>query len=163
VLYTLYLKRRSPFGAVPGGIPGALPVLIGCAASAGTLRPEALALFALMLLWQPAHFWLLALACREDYRAAGIPVLPVVLGERYAKALIFLYATALVPASLALSFMGAASAPFCAFAALDGAAFLAACWRFTIRSDRHMKAFRASILYLALLLLAVVADSACRG
>jgi protoheme IX farnesyltransferase len=162
VVYTLYLKRRSPFGVVPGGIPGALPALIGYAAVAGRLGPEAFVLFALMLLWQPPHFWALALECRNDYAAAGVPVLPVAMGEAYTKALIFLYATALVPASLGLWLLGAASAPFAAVAVADGTVFLAACYAFVIRTPRYALAFRASILYLAILLLALIAD-ACRS
>lgn len=159
--YTLYLKRKSPFGAVPGGIPGALPVLVGYAAAAGTIRAEALVLFALMLLWQPPHFWALALACRDDYRDAGIPVLPLAMGDRYTRVLIFLYATALVPASLAIWLLGAASAAFAAFALFAGGAFLAACYAYTVRSLRYVSAFRASIVYLALLLLGLIAD-VCR-
>jgi protoheme IX farnesyltransferase len=158
VVYTLYLKRRSPFGAVPGGIPGALPVLIGYASVSGRIGPDALVLFAVMLLWQPPHFWALALEYREDYAAAGVPVLPVAMGEAYTKALIFLYATALVPASLGLWLLGAASASFAVVAVVAGAAYLAACYAFVFRSPRYVFAFRASILYLAVLLLALVAD-----
>lgn len=158
VVYTLWLKRRSPFGAIPGGIPGALPVLIGYAAVAGTLRADALVLFAVMLLWQPPHFWTLALKCRDDYRAAGIPVLPVVFGGRYTRALIFLYATALIPASLGLWLLGAASGAFAVFAVIDGLMFLAACYVYSVRSSRHAAAFLASILYLAFLLIALIAD-----
>lgn len=160
VLYTLWFKRRSPFGAVPGGIPGALPVLIGYAAVAGTVRADGLALFVLMLLWQPPHFWALSLKYREDYAAAGVPVLPAVMGVGYAKLLIFLYASALLPASAAVWLLGGRSAAFLAFGILDGALFLAACHAFIVRSDRYGTAFKASILYLAMMLLAIVAD--CR-
>jgi protoheme IX farnesyltransferase len=162
LLYTLFLKRRSPWGAVPGGIPGALPVLIGYASVAGTLRPDALPLFVLMLLWQPPHFWLLALAWREDYRAAGIPVLPVAMGEGYAKLLVLLYASSLVPVAMVPWMLGAASPALAAFAALAGLAFAGACHLLAVRSDRYRLAFRASILYLAAVLLAVVADAASR-
>ncbi len=163
VVYTLWLKRRSPFGAVPGGIPGALPVLIGYAAVADTIRPDALVLFAVMLFWQPAHFWTLALEYRDDYRAAGIPVLPVAMGKRYTQVLIFLYATALIPASLALWMFGGLSSAYAAAALVDGGLFLAACYAFVVRSERYAAAFRVSILYLALLLLAIILDASRLG
>ncbi|HLO26969.1 MAG TPA: protoheme IX farnesyltransferase, partial [Geobacteraceae bacterium] len=83
LLYTLRLKRRSPWGAIPGGIPGALPVLIGYAATAHTLRLDGIILFIVMLLWQPPHFWALALEYQQDYASAGVPVLPATHGERY--------------------------------------------------------------------------------
>jgi protoheme IX farnesyltransferase len=81
LLYTLFLKRRSPYGTIPGGIPGALPVLIGYSAVAGRVGMDGIILFLVMILWQPPHFWALALAHKEEYRDAGVPVLPVALGE----------------------------------------------------------------------------------
>ena len=157
-LYTLRLKRRSPWGTVAGGIPGALPVLVGYAAAAHTLRLDAIILFTIMLLWQPPHFWALALEYKSDYRAAGIPVLPVIYGERYTKILIFIYATALLPASLSLWLFGFCSTWYAVCAMICGAVYLTANFLFIVRSERFNLAFRASILYLTLLLLAIVVD-----
>jgi len=158
ILYTLRLKRRSPWGAVPGGIPGALPVLIGYAAAAQTVRPDAIILFAVMLLWQPPHFWALALGHRDDYRNAGVPVLPVAHGGRFTIILIFIYATALLPATLSLWLFGYCSPWFGAWALACGIAFLSACYLFLVRRNRSDLAFSASILYLMLLFAAIVAD-----
>ncbi len=158
LIYTLRFKRRSPWGAVTGGIPGALPVLIGYAATVNAVGLDCLILFTVMLLWQPPHFWALALEYRRDYRAAGIPVLPVTHGEGYTRLLIFIYATALLPASLSLWLFGFCSAWYAGAALVGGLAFLAACWFFTCRSRRFVMAFSASILYLMLLFAAIVGD-----
>ncbi len=81
-LYTMYWKRKWAFGAVPGAIPGAMPILLGYGAHNIALSRESFYLFVLMFLWQMPHFWALALRYREDYASAGIPVLPVVVGEQ---------------------------------------------------------------------------------
>ena len=156
LVYTLCLKR-SAWGAVPGGLPGALPVLIGGAAG-GWIGPDVWILFGIMLLWQPPHFWALALEHRCDYQTAGVPALPVARGERYTKLLIFVYATALLPASLALWLFGFCSAWYAGAALLLGVAFLAACYLFVVRTSRFRLAFCASILYLTALLTAVICD-----
>ena len=156
--YTLWLKRRSPFGVVPGGIPGALPVLIGAAAVLQNVRPDCLILFFILLLWQPPHFWILALKYRDDYRAAGVPVMPVVMGMRYTKVMIMIYAAALMPASLILGLFGFCSAWCAAFIFLSGVLFAAACYFFVIKSPHFDRAFSASIWYLALLFFAIITD-----
>jgi protoheme IX farnesyltransferase len=158
VLYTLIWKRRSPYGTIPGSVPGALPVLIGYAAVNPGLGADGMILFLFLLLWQPPHFWALALKHREEYRAAGVPVLPVAFGERYTKVLIFLYAAALPPLSLSLWALGGLS-PFFGWASLLlGAAFLAAYYGGTVATRRYGRAFAASIAYLALVLLALLLD-----
>lgn len=158
VVYTLWLKRRSPYGAVPGGIPGALPVLIGYSAVAPAIGIDGVLLFLVMLLWQPPHFWTLALHYRDDYRRAGVPALPAVRGATYTTLLIFLYATALLPATLALWLFGCCSARFAGAALLLGLAFLGACFRYLVITRRYRRAFAASLLYLVALLAAVIAD-----
>jgi protoheme IX farnesyltransferase len=158
LLYTLRCKRRSPWGAVTGGIPGALPVLIGYAASANSIGLDSVILFTVMLLWQPPHFWALALEYRRDYRAAGVPVLALTHGERYTRILILLYVTALLPSSLSLWLFGFCSAWYAACALAGGIAFLAACWFFICGNRRFAMAFSASILYLMLLFTAIVGD-----
>ncbi len=81
-LYTMYWKKKWAFGAVPGAIPGAMPIFLGYGAHNIALSRESFYLFTLMFLWQMPHFWALALRYREDYALAGIPVLPVVIGEQ---------------------------------------------------------------------------------
>jgi heme o synthase len=158
LLYTLRLKRCSPWGAVPGGVPGALPVLIGYAAAAHTLRIDAIILFAVMLLWQPPHFWALALGHCGDYRNAGVPVLPVTHGDRFTITLICIHVTALIPATLSLWLFGYCSIFYAAFALACGSAFLSACYLFLARRKRSDIVFGTSILYLMFLFAAIVVD-----
>ncbi|GAB4361801.1 MAG: heme o synthase [Deltaproteobacteria bacterium] len=163
LLYTLLLKRRSPYGTIPGGVPGALPVLIGYASVAGRIGPDGWILFLLMLLWQPPHFWALALKYRDQYRAAGIPALPVVRGESYTRVLIFLYAVALLPMSLALWAFGYCSGYFAMAAVLLWSGFLVSSYRNAVAGRRYGRAFGASIVYLMLLLSALVGDILLRS
>ncbi|HEX9205897.1 MAG TPA: heme o synthase [Candidatus Deferrimicrobiaceae bacterium] len=158
LLYTLVWKRRSPYGTIPGAIPGALPVLIGYAAVNPRLGPDGVVLFLFLVLWQPPHFWALALRHQEEYRAAGVPVLPVAMGEPYTKVLIFLYAAALPPLSLSLWALGYLSSRFAWAALLLGAAFLAVFYRDTVTTKRYGRAFAVSIVYLTLIMLALLAD-----
>lgn len=156
--YTLFLKRRSPWAAVLGGLPGALPVLIGHAAV--TARPDtgSLALFLIMLIWQPPHFWLLSLSHREEYRAAGVPVLPLVKGDRLTKLCIYLGVSALMPASLLLRLGGPCSIVCAACAFLLGAGYLLACRHFITEGANYRAAFRGSIVYLLLLFTLIIAN-----
>jgi len=158
LLYTLRLKRRSPWGAIPGGLPGALPVLIGQAAVTGAIDTGGLLLCAVVFLWQPPHFWLLALRWRDDYGTAGVPVLPVVWGERYTRFLILLYTVSLLPATLALTLFGTCSGLFALWGGLAWCFFVIASYRLAVRSRRYDRAFRASIVYLAVLLVGVIID-----
>lgn len=158
VLYTLHFKRSSPWGAVPGGIPGALPVLIGYAVVAGTVRLDGIILFVFMILWQPPHFWSLALGYQDDYERAGLPVLPTAHGGRFTGILIFIYATALIPASLSLWLFGYCSVYYGVVALACGIAFLGACCQLHNNNRRSTMVFSASILYLMLLFSAIVVD-----
>jgi protoheme IX farnesyltransferase len=158
VPYTLHLKRSSPFGAIPGAIPGALPVLIGYGAVKPTIGSDGLILFLLVLLWQPPHFWTLALRYQKDYRAAGLPVLPAALGEPYTKTFILLYATSLLPLSLSLWFFGYCSRGFAVLALLSGGIFLATLIRALFFTRQFIQAFHATNGYLSLILLLIVAD-----
>jgi protoheme IX farnesyltransferase len=158
ILYTLVWKRRSPYGTIPGAVPGALPVLIGYAAVNPRIGMDGVLLFLILVFWQPPHFWALALRHQAEYRAAGVPVLPVAFGEPYTKVLIFLYAAALLPLSLSLWALGYLSARFGWAAFLLGAGFLAVFYRDTVATRRFGRAFAASIVYLTLLLLALLAD-----
>ena len=158
VLYTLVWKRRSPYGTIPGAVPGALPVLIGYAAVNPRLGADGVLLFLILVLWQPPHFWALALRHQAEYRSAGVPVLPVAFGEPYTKVLIFLYAAALLPLSLALWALGFLSWRFGWAAFLLGAGFLAVFYRDTVATRRFGRAFASSIVYLTLLFLALLVD-----
>lgn len=153
-LYTLWLKRLT-HGAVPGGIPGALPVLVGYGAARGTLGPDALLVFLILFLWQPPHFWLLALRHYDDYRQGGIPVPVVGHGDRYAGLLIRTYIFSLLPASLSLWLFGFCSWRYAVAVVLCWLPFAATAWR----ADRGTRtAFRFSILYLTALCLTVILD-----
>ncbi len=162
LLYTLCLKRRSPYGTIPGGLPGALPVLIGYSAVAGRVGLDGAILFLVMLLWQPPHFWALALSWQDDYRAAGVPVMPVACGEPYTRVFIFLYAVALLPLSLALWVFGYCSAWYAGAATALWAYFLLSCYRNAVAARRFARAFGASIVYMMGLLLAVIVDVSAR-
>lgn len=158
-LYTLLLKRRSPYGAVPGGLSGALPVLIGSAAAGTPMNLEALTLFTLMLLWQPPHFWTLALEYRDDYQAAGLPVLPVVRGVAYTKRMIIIFAATQLLVTIWLGIRGGRSAWYTATSILLAFIFLGVCaWSVAVK-NRYRRGFVASLLYLVLLLSALIADS----
>jgi heme o synthase len=157
LIYTLWLKR-SAWGAVPGALTGALPVLIGSAAVGRPIGPDGWVLFLVMLLWQPPHFWTLALRYREDFETAGMPVLPTILGARRTKALILLGNSALIAASLLFWATGYCSAFFAVAALLSGGGLLTACCLFIIKANRFGLAFRCSIIYLIVLLLAIISD-----
>lgn len=161
-LYTLWFKRRSPWGVVPGGIPGALPVLVGASAVSGTISSAPLILFLVMLLWQPPHFWVLALKYQDDYRRAGIPTLPLVRGKAYTKVCIFVFAALLLPASSALWFTGACSARFVLSALCLDVLYLLSCYLYLVKKRRFQRGFQASILYLVGLLSAVIIDICSR-
>jgi protoheme IX farnesyltransferase len=161
-LYTLRFKRTSPFAAIPGGIPGALPVLIGYAATGPGIGFDGLILFLLVLLWQPPHFWILALRRRDEYRSAGLPVLPAVMGEGYTKASIFAYALSLPPVSLSLWFFGYCSPLYASASLLLAALFLTALYRLLVGESLYDAAFRVTNCYLALLLLLVSTDICLR-
>lgn len=104
-IYTVWLKRRTPQNIVIGGAAGAFPPMIGWAAMTGTVTLESILLFSLIFLWTPPHFWALALYNNEDYKKAGVPMLPVVAGERVTKRHIVLYTLAMTPFVLAPYFV----------------------------------------------------------
>jgi heme o synthase len=101
-VYTLWLKRSTPQNIVIGGAAGAVPPLVGWAAATGHLGAPALVLFAIVFFWTPPHFWALALGKTEDYRAAGIPMLPVVRGPAETRRQILVYAVVLAMTTLIL-------------------------------------------------------------
>jgi protoheme IX farnesyltransferase len=105
VIYTIWLKRRTPQNIVIGGAAGAFPPMIGWAAVTGHVSLESIMLFTIIFLWTPPHFWALALYKNEDYKKAGIPMLPVVAGAQVTRQQILLYSLILTPFVLAPYFM----------------------------------------------------------
>jgi protoheme IX farnesyltransferase len=160
VVYTP-LKRRSSFGTVIGAIPGALPPIIGWAASSGALPPQAWTLFGIMFLWQLPHFLAIAWMYRDDYARAGFPMLPVLEpdGRSTGRQSVF-YAAALVPLSLAPTLMGMAGRFYFDAALVLGLAFLWLAVRFArtrkMRDARHL--FFGSIVYLPLLWILMIVN-----
>lgn len=159
IVYTLLLKRRSWSNIVIGGAAGAFPPLVGYAAAAGELNLLAWTLFALIFVWTPVHFWALAILIKDDYAKAGVPMLPVVKGDRHTVSQIVGYAVITVACSLAPVFMGVGWGYVLAALVLNGV-LLRGCARLYRQIDRpHASSlFHYSMLYLALLFLAMAVD-----
>lgn len=159
-VYTIWLKPRSDQNIVIGGAAGAVPVLVGWAAVTGELAAPAWALFAIVFVWTPPHFWALALRYREDYAAAGIPMLPVVRGAAATARQILAYAVTVMGVSLLLPVVAEVGLPYIVSAVLLGVVFVWAAER--LRRDatpeRAMRLFTISNTYLALLFAAVAID-----
>ncbi len=160
VLYTLFLKRSSPFGTILGGIPGALPVLIGYTAISPEIEINGFILFAFMMLWQPPHFWALAQKYKDQYEQAGIPVMPVAFGPRYTNILILLYSLTLIPLTLALWLNGLSSSYFAIFALIVGIYFEYRIVKSVYDNRSYGEAFSASIIYMLAIMLALIIDIA---
>ena len=124
VVYTAWLKRATRQNIVIGGAAGALPPVIGWAAATGDVGLEPLALFLIIFLWTPPHFWALALNRADDYARAGVPMLPVVAGRAATTRQILIYSVLLVPASELPWVLGFAGTLYGAIAAICGAVFL---------------------------------------
>ncbi len=168
-VYTMWLKRRTPQNIVIGGAAGALPPVIGWAAVTGDVGILPLVLFAIVFFWTPPHFWALALYRSGDYEKAGVPMLPVVQGDRETRRQILLYSLLLAPLAVAPALLGAASLFYAAAAGALGVAFVGLAWQVWRRSadaalaDGHRAAkrlFGFSILYLFLIFALLLADHA---
>ena len=168
-VYTMWLKRRTPQNIVIGGAAGAFPPVIGWAAVTGSVDLMAVVLFGIIFIWTPPHFWSLALWANDDYRRAGIPMLPVVSGGKETRKQIVLYTIGLVPLTLVPWFMGFSGTIYAVTAAVLGAGFLVSVWRvFTDKQDATgvsltndapaRAAFKFSILYLFILFGALAID-----
>jgi protoheme IX farnesyltransferase len=123
-IYTIWLKRRTPQNIVIGGAAGAFPPMIGWAAATGDVSAVGIALFLTIFLWTPPHFWALSLYRSDDYRRAGVPMLPVVAGPRETKRQMLIYTLLLVPVSLVPTLLGAVGWIYGATAIVLGAAFI---------------------------------------
>ncbi|WP_462189187.1 heme o synthase [Frankia sp. CcWB2] len=159
-VYTLGLKRRTPSNIVIGGAAGCFPVLIGWSAVTGTVGWAAVLLFAVVFFWTPPHFWALAMKFRDDYAAAGVPMLPVVASVQVVTRRMLGYAYAMVAASLAVAPVASTGPVYLVAAVAVGAWFLVESHRVARRArhgedPRPMRLFHMSITYLTLLFVAI--------
>ena len=160
-IYTVWLKRSSPQNIVIGGAAGAFPPLVGWAAVTGGIDLAAIYLFAIIFFWTPPHFWALALIKRGEYARAGVPMMPVVRGERRTKFEMLVYTLMLLPLTLMPVLFGAFGAFYAVAAVLLGAPLLWYCIRLLREptvTPTAWKLYRYSLLYLALLFVAMGVD-----
>jgi protoheme IX farnesyltransferase len=163
-VYTIWLKRRTPQNIVIGGAAGAFPPMIGWAAVTGDVSAVSIALFLVVFLWTPPHFWALALYRCDDYRRAGVPMLPVVAGARETKRQMLIYTVLLAPVALAPTLLGTVGWLYGGVAVALSLAFIGHAvqvWRAPDDESGHAPArrmFRFSLLYLAGLFAALPVD-----
>jgi heme o synthase len=166
VVYTMWLKRRTPQNIVIGGAAGAFPPVIGWVATTGRIGVEPLILFLIIFLWTPPHFWALSLNRADEYARAGIPMLPVVAGKAETKRQILIYSVVLVPISIVPWALGFAGAIYGATAAMSGVTMILLALQLRRSSDAEKRAarrlFAFSILYLFVLFAMLLADAAAR-
>ncbi|MBJ6724035.1 protoheme IX farnesyltransferase [Geomesophilobacter sediminis] len=158
VCYTLFLKPQTPWAAVLGGLPGAFPVLVGGSASGNPPGLGVLILFLILMLWQPPHFWLLALSHRNDYHAALLPVLPIARSIDATRRAILTWVALLTGATLLLPATGYASACYGTMALVAGASFWGCCYWSLLGKGPLRFAFRCSVMYLLILFAAIIVD-----
>ncbi|MCP5404457.1 MAG: protoheme IX farnesyltransferase [Novosphingobium sp.] len=166
VVYTIWLKPRTPQNIVIGGGAGAFPPLIGWVAATGDITLMPIALFAIIFFWTPPHFWSLALFVQSDYAKVGIPMLPVVAGEVATRRQILLYSALLLPLSLVPWMIGGAGSVYGLSAAALSLAFLVLATRVGLRRRSgeadsmkpEKQLFAFSVIYLFALFAALVAD-----
>ena len=157
-VYSLLLKRTTTQNIVIGGAAGAVPVLVGWAAVNNSLELPAWIMFAIVFFWTPPHFWALAIRYREDYERAGVPMLPVVVGERRAMDHMVAYTVVLVGATLLLYATGPVGWLYLAVATIAGVAFLIGTWMLRDHPEAAMKYFGYSNVYLSVIFIAVAVD-----
>ena len=165
-VYTIWLKPRSPQNIVIGGAAGAVPVLVGWAAVTGQLAAPAWVLFAIVFFWTPPHFWALSLKYFDDYKAAGIPMLPVAKGIPAAVRQIVVYSFVVVAVTFTLPLTtDAVGAVYIVTAAVLGALFIAQAIRLARDTTpaQAIRLFTFSNTYLALLFAAVAVDTLLRS
>lgn len=160
VIYTVVLKPMTPQNIVIGGASGAMPPVLGWAAMRGEVGPEALMLCLIIFLWTPPHFWALALYRVEDYRKAGLPMLPVTHGNEFTRLQVLLYTFVLFASTLLPFIFGMSGVIYLAAAVLLGAGFIGYAWKLWRHYSDALarKTFRFSILHLSLLFAALLVD-----
>jgi heme o synthase len=160
VVYTVWLKRATPQNIVIGGAAGAAPPVLGWTAVTGSIDPNALLLFLIIFAWTPPHFWALAIARREDYARAGVPMLPVTHGVEFTRLQVLLYTVLLVVVTL-LPFLTRMSGLVYLIAALvlnAGFLYYALLLKISARAELPMRVFRFSVNYLMWLFAALLVD-----
>ena len=160
VIYTLWLKRATPQNIVIGGLAGAAPPVLGWAAVSDSIDPNALLLALIIFVWTPPHFWSLAIARRDDYARAGIPMLPVTHGVAYTRLQVLLYTVLLVVVTLMPFLTRMSGLLYLAAALLLNAEFLyyALALKVTAREELPLRVFRFSVTYLMWLFAALLVD-----
>ena len=160
VIYTVVLKPLTPQNIVIGGASGAMPPVLGWAALRGDVGPEAVTLLLIIFLWTPPHFWALALYRVEDYKRAGLPMLPVTHGSEFTRLHVFLYTLVLFAATLLPFVQGMSGWLYLVAAVILGAGFIGYAWRLWrhYSDDLARRTFRFSILHLSLLFAALLLD-----
>ncbi len=160
VIYTIWLKRRSPQNIVIGGLAGALPPLIGWTSSTGSIAIEPLILVMLIFLWTPAHFWALALYRSEDYKKANVPMMPVIFGQDYTKIHIVIYTLLTVACSLLPYVIGMSGVLYIVASIILGVMFIY--YSVSLIKDVHNKyaprMFFFSMIYLFSIFFAILLD-----
>lgn len=159
-IYTGYLKHATPQNIVIGGLAGAMPPLLGWSAVTGTIESDALILVFIIFAWTPPHFWALAIHRKEEYAKSGVPMLPVTHGEHVTKIHIIVYTVLLVVSSIFPYFSGMSGLLYLGSAIALGIGFMAfsLILMYKPKPSTAMDTFRFSILYLALLFLALLID-----
>lgn len=162
LIYTMWLKRRSPENIVIGGAAGCFPVLVGWAAATGSLNATAIVLAVVVFCWTPPHFWSLAVLLRDDYRQAQVPMLPVVASAEHTSRRMLRYAYATLVASLLPVLWGGLGLAYLGAAVLSGGRLCQLTAAYRRRQDRHAagRLFGYSLIYLAVLFLAAALDRA---
>ena len=160
VVYTVWLKRATPQNIVIGGAAGAAPPVLGWAAVTDSIDPNALLLALIIFVWTPPHFWALAIARRDDYARAGIPMLPVTHGVAYTRLQVLLYTVLLVVVTLMPYLTRMSGLVYLAAALLLNAGFLyyALALKITAREELPLRVFRFSVTYLMWLFAALLVD-----
>ena len=160
-VYTMWLKRRTPQNIVIGGAAGAIPPLVGWAATRGSVSWTAVYLFAIVFYWTPPHFWALSLLMKDDYERVGVPMMPVARGERETRRQIVLYALLLYAISQLPFCAGGFGLPYLAASVVLGLVFVAGAVHLYRRADRRtaLRLYLYSLAYLALLFGAMVLDA----
>ncbi len=160
VVYTVWLKRATSQNIVIGGAAGAAPPVLGWAAVTNTIDPNALLLFLIIFVWTPPHFWALAIARKDEYARAGIPMLPVTHGVEYTRLQILLYTVLLAVVTVLPILTGMGGAIYAVAAVVLNAMFLYYAWalKVTARADLPMKVFRFSITWLMWIFAALLVD-----
>ena len=166
VIYTVWLKRRTPQNIVIGGVAGALPPVIGWTAATGNLGVEPLVLFLIIFFWTPPHFWALSLNRTEEYARASVPMLPVVSGRTVTARQILIYTVLLIPVSMLPTILGFAGLMYGGTAVICGAVLLVLALQVSNRGNVDRKAarrlFAFSVVYLFLLFAALLTSSSNR-